>query len=100
MKRIALTVALTLGFAASVSTSKAQGLDQTCFIGLPCDDGLFCQSNECFVELQGKCIKIPTVCSEVSKPVCGCDLKDYANDCKRQMAKVTYRSLGKCKGNL
>jgi hypothetical protein len=66
---------------------------------IPCDPGLFCNvvvhsAENCgAADIDGKCIKVPTVCPDRGRPVCGCDNNIYGNDYKRQMAKV--RSRGK-----
>ena len=97
----ALTVTLGAALLAS-SDALAVGLGQTCggIIGIPCDTGLFCQNpaGQCRVfDAQGQCVKIPTRCPRIFRPVCGCDGKTYANNCFRQVAKAQLDHTGRCK---
>jgi hypothetical protein len=64
------------------------------------EPGTFCElpADLCGAAIRGSCVKVPTACPKNIKPVCGCDGKTYANDCLRQMKKVTLKSVGKCKG--
>jgi Kazal-type serine protease inhibitor domain len=62
--------------------------------------GTFCQlpADMCGLDMRGSCVKVPTACPKIIKPVCGCDGKTYSNDCLRQMKEVSLKSVGKCKG--
>ena len=102
MKRLALALATTLGLALSASSALAVGPGKSCggILPIPCDSGLWCQfkPDSCGVlDLQGTCAKVPEVCAMIVRPVCGCDGKTYGNDCLRQMAKVSLKSVGNCK---
>ena len=97
----ALALALALVFLAPVGAS-AVGLGKTCggFANLQCDAGLFCQypTGRCGVlDRPGKCVKVPTACPRIFRPVCGCDSKTYGNDCERQMAMVSKKHDGRCR---
>lgn len=100
--RIAALLGLAVGLVLLVpARAPAVGLGQTCggFIGIPCDAGLFCEiaAGRCGADMQGKCVRVPTVCTKQFKPVCGCDNKTYGNDCARQAAKVSKRHNGACR---
>lgn len=83
--------------------ASAAGVGQACggILPLQCDSGLFCQNppGRCGgADMQGKCTKVPQACpQQIVRPVCGCDGKTYANDCLRQMAKVSKNYNGRCK---
>lgn len=85
-----------------VAGADAAPRPQTCGGVLPiqCASGQFCQlpAGKCGADMTGTCAKVPTVCTQIFKPVCGCDGKTYGNDCARQMAKVSKKANGKCKG--
>jgi len=63
------------------------------------DKTMFCEfpAGKCGVaDLTGTCMKRLQVCSDLEKPVCGCDGKTYGNDCKRQRAGVQKDHEGSC----
>jgi hypothetical protein len=100
-----LTVAIltiALGVALASADAKAANLDEACGgpTGITCNSALWCQKAEgqCAVaDAPGKCDKPVTFCMRVSRPVCGCNGKTYANDCERQRVKVQLDHTGACK---
>jgi hypothetical protein len=63
-----------------------------------CDAGLWCEpaAGSCNATAAGHCVKVPQVCTEVFKPVCGCNGRTYPNDCHRRMDKQPKRHDGPC----
>jgi hypothetical protein len=100
-----LTVAILIiagGAAIGSPAAKAANLDEACGGpgGITCNSALWCQKAEgkCAVaDAPGKCDKAPAFCMRVSRPVCGCNGKTYANDCERQRVKVQLDHTGACK---
>jgi hypothetical protein len=102
MKRLALALATMLGLALSASSVLAVGAGEKCggIAPISCDSGLWCQfrPDSCgAADMQGTCAKVPEVCAQIVRPVCGCDGKTYGNDCLRRMAKVSLKAVGDCK---
>ncbi len=87
--------------AALMSAAGAAGVGETCggVANISCSAGLWCepQAGQCEgADISGKCVRVPDLCYEVMKPVCGCDKKTYNNDCERLRAKVQKSSDGGC----
>jgi hypothetical protein len=68
--------------------------------GKVCPAGQFCDlpAGQCKgADLQGVCVPKPEACTDIYKPVCGCDAKTYGNDCERIRAGVQKDYEGECK---
>ena len=94
-------LAMAIGLVIGSGRLEAANLDEAC--GGPdkitCNSALWCQKAEgqCKAEdAAGTCDKAPAFCMRVSRPVCGCNGKTYANDCERQKAKVQLDHAGAC----
>ena len=65
-----------------------------------CQTGLFCHYTEgqyCGeVAGPGECSQQPTVCTKEWAPVCGCDGRNYSNDCVAHSHGVSIRHRGLC----
>ena len=95
---------LIVAFSAAFGSAKATAanLDEACGgpTGITCNSALWCHkaAGQCeAADAAGKCEKAPTFCMRVSRPVCGCNGKTYANDCERQRVKVQLDHAGACK---
>jgi len=69
------------------------------FIGLPCDEGAYCQYPEgtCnWADMMGVCVDVPGACIALWDPVCGCDGKTYGNDCELAAAMAQKDHHGAC----
>jgi Kazal-type serine protease inhibitor domain len=47
----------------------------------------------------GTCKVKPEVCTDIAKPVCGCDDKTYGNSCEANAAGVSVANDGECNAN-
>jgi hypothetical protein len=99
---IVAALALALGAALGPIGGGAANLDEACGgkDAITCNSALWCQKSagQCSVaEAPGKCDKAPSFCMRVSRPVCGCNGKTYANDCERQRVRVQFDHAGACK---
>jgi Kazal-type serine protease inhibitor domain len=100
-----LTVAMFIivcGAAFASVGVRAANLDEACGgkDAITCNSALWCQKAEgqcAAADAPGKCDKAPTFCMRVSRPVCGCNGKTYANDCERQRVRVQLDHVGACK---
>ena len=93
---------IACGAALGAGGATAANLDEACGgkDAITCNSALWCQKAEgqCAVaDAPGKCDKPVTFCMRVSRPVCGCNGKTYANDCERQRARVHLDHAGACK---
>jgi len=65
--------------------------------GLTCEVGFFCELPAgCDDTLAGRCRRMPDVCTDGSRPVCGCDGEDYSNDCLRRADGVQLDHRRSC----
>jgi hypothetical protein len=68
--------------------------------GLQCSEGQVCDlpEGQCMVaDSQGTCKFQPQVCTQDYRPVCGCDGRNYSNDCTRLSAGVQKNHDGECR---
>ena len=99
---IVAMLAMALSVALGSAAARAANLDEACGgkDAITCNSALWCHlsAGQCkSADAAGKCEKAPSFCMRVSKPVCGCNGKTYANDCERRRVKVQLDHEGACK---
>lgn len=80
--------------AAATGTCGPSGAVETCAAGLFCryEEAQYCGE----VSGPGQCAPQPTVCTKEWAPVCGCDGRNYSNDCVAHSHGVSIRHRGLC----
>lgn len=93
-----MLAAVGAALAWTAAASDAANVGQRCGSSVTCDAGLWCEpaAGSCDAAAAGHCVKVPEVCTEVFKPVCGCNGRTYPNDCHRRMDRQTKRHEGQC----
>lgn len=70
-------------------------------MGYTCKEGLFCKyemKEMCGAsDLTGTCSEYAEICPMIYKPVCGCDGRDYSNECVAWSHGVSAAYDGRCK---
>jgi hypothetical protein len=89
--------------ATSAAPGTPAGPTGTCGPGgavASCQTGFFCLYSEAQycgeASGPGTCIQQPTVCTKEWAPVCGCDGRNYSNDCVAHSHGVSIRHRGLC----
>jgi hypothetical protein len=67
-----------------------------CSSNSDCQSGEYCHRDPGKCSATGTCKTIPQQCYEIYAPVCGCDGKDYGNDCKANGAGTSVAKNGEC----
>ena len=81
------------GTDAIAGTDAATG----CTVGSDtCGAGKFCAAATGQCSGQGQCAVRPQVCPAIYGPICGCDGKDYGNECEANSAGVVMSKGGSC----
>jgi Kazal-type serine protease inhibitor domain len=75
--------------AASVPVGSACGPAARCGASGYCDVGATCGTT-------GTCAVLPTTCTDIGEPACGCDGITYGNPCTAAAAGVSIAKLGAC----
>ena len=90
---------------ASVNVDYAGSCSGSCQVGKKnqCPSGQWCRAlnspGQCAVGSRGTCIHFTGRCTTDYNPVCGCDWKDYDNECQAAAAGVNVYKTGTCAGN-
>ncbi len=83
-------------FFAHTAGNGAHQVEQTgCWSDKDCLTNQFCEFDICLSET-GECVNVPELCPTLWDPVCGCDGRDYPNDCARRVSKVSKEYAGVC----
>lgn len=82
-------------FAHTVGNGTDQSEQIACHSDKDCFSNQFCEFDNCSSET-GRCVNVPEVCPSLWEPVCGCDSKDYPNDCVRKVSKTSKEHDGIC----
>ena len=97
---VTLFVALAAILASHTFAVSASRVGESCggAANIQCARGLWCKKpwGACGqASVSGACIKLEIFCDAISLPVCGCDGKDYGNECESyNKTQVNFR--GSC----
>jgi hypothetical protein len=70
---------------------------KSCTVNKQCRGKQYCAKAAGDCKGKGECKTRPDVCTEIYKPVCGCNHKTYSNECVAAAAGVNVASEGPCK---
>src|SRR5690349_19060244 len=91
--------ALSIVAAFAGTPFVAGGCQSTCATTADCGSSKYCSTavGVCLsAQAVGFCQDVPTSCPDVVSPVCGCDGKQYQNQCLAAKARVSVSANGTC----
>ncbi len=94
MKKRAMLI-IGVSFLSLAFSGAARG-DSGCKTSETCDTGYYCAKADGRCQSKGECKVRPEICTDVYKPVCGCDDNTYSNACYAARSGVNVMSQGKC----
>jgi Kazal-type serine protease inhibitor domain len=68
---------------------------RSCSPTLPCGSAGYCDVGAA-CGTTGTCALLPTSCTDIGQPACGCDGQTYGNPCTAAAAGVSVATLGAC----
>lgn len=73
-------------------------VERTCKANSDCDAGEYCAQQDCgnTGDGLGRCVAHPQACYKIYRPVCGCDGRDYGNDCEAANHGINIAHEGNC----
>lgn len=84
--------------ASDVAADGTDGSGSVCgrLASFRCPEGESCDVRVCWPYATGTCVPDPGICTDVWRPVCGCDAVTYSNDCERINAGAALDYDGEC----
>lgn len=79
-------------------SAECEVVERTCKANSDCDAHEFCAQSDCGQtgDGLGRCTERAQACYKIYRPVCGCDGRDYGNDCEARVHGMNIAHEGQC----